>query len=66
MVLPVNEYLFAIIITQLSIRFPLLGGTKRGAANMRIPFSGRRYQAQTKKGVFPGNPGNTPFESKNF
>jgi hypothetical protein len=28
--LPVNEYLFAIIIIQLFIKFPLLGGTKRG------------------------------------
>jgi hypothetical protein len=36
--LPLNEYLFAIIITQLSIRFPLLAGTEWGTACMRIPF----------------------------
>ena len=41
--LPVNEYLNAKIIIQLSIKLPLLGGTKRGTSSMRIPISGRRF-----------------------
>jgi hypothetical protein len=43
LVLGVNEYLNAVIILQLSIKLPLLGGIKRGTANMRVPVSGRRF-----------------------
>jgi hypothetical protein len=46
MALPVNEYLNAIIIIQLSIKVPLLGGIKRGAPHMRVPVSGTRFPEQ--------------------
>jgi hypothetical protein len=36
------------IIIQLSIKLPLLGGIKQGAANMRVPASGPHFPDEPK------------------